>query len=73
MIDIFFVNNEGAGFAETISIEDGTKLADFFAAKFSNGKPENYKIQVNRQIATADYIIQAKDRITVCPTKIQGA
>ena len=36
-------------------------------------RPEDYLIRVNRQPVPRDYVLQANDRVTVTPTKIEGA
>lgn len=70
---IMFINNDGGGFADHIDIAEGTSVQQLFADRIPHGQPENYLIRVNRQPATADQILQSDDRVSVTPTKIEGA
>jgi sulfur carrier protein ThiS len=70
---IYYVNNDGGGFADTIEIADGTTVQQFFAERVPHGKPQDYLIRVNRQPVPADQVLQAGDRISLTPTKIEGA
>ena len=70
---ILFIDNDGGGFADFISITDGITVEKFFNEKMPGRKPENYLIRVNRQPVPRDYVLQENDRVTVTPTKIEGA
>lgn len=70
---ILFVNNDGGGFADYIEVADGTTVQTLFAQQISHGKPEDYLIRVNRQPVTRDQVLQEGDRVTITPTKIEGA
>jgi sulfur carrier protein ThiS len=70
---IMFINNDGGGFADHIDVPDGTTVQQLFADRVPHGKAENYLIRVNRQPATADQALQTGDRVSVTPTKIEGA
>ncbi len=69
---VLYVNNDGGGFADYVEIEPGTTVKAFFGKRCS-GDPSNYLIRVNRQPVASDYILQSNDRITITPTKIEGA
>lgn len=73
MIKILFLNNEGAGFADYLDIEEGTSVEKFFAKRFSGRGASEFLIRVNRQPVARDYVLKDGDRITVTPTKIEGA
>jgi len=45
----------------------------FFAQKMPGQEPSDYLIRVNRQPVARDYVLQEGDRVTVTPTKIEGA
>ena len=47
-MQILFINNDGAGFADTIEIKDDTTIAQLFAEQLPNRKPADYFIRVNR-------------------------
>jgi len=70
---ILFLNNLGAGFADQIDIAEGTTVAQLFEQRVSHGSPSDYLIRVNRQPTTSDYVLQPGDRVSVTPTKIEGA
>jgi sulfur carrier protein ThiS len=70
---IFYINNVGSGFAEQIEIEPGTTLASLFAQKMPESKPHDFLIRVNRQPAAADEVLTEGCRVSITPTKIEGA
>ncbi len=70
---ILFVNNLGGGFADFINIEEGTTIDKLFKQKMSSENAEDYLIRVNRQPVPKDYILKENDRVTITPTKIDGA
>ena len=66
---VLFINNDGAGFADYVEIQPNTSVQSFFDQRCS-GKPANYLI---RQPVPSDNVLQEDDRISVTPTKIEGA
>ncbi len=72
-MQVLYINNDGGGFADHIEIESGLSLADFFEQRVQQGKSEDYLIRVNRQPVSSNYILQEGDRISITPTKIEGA
>ena len=70
---VLFVNNDGGGFADYVETAEGTTVESFFKDRLSNRKSEDYLIRVNRQPVPSDYILKEGDRITITPTKIEGA
>ena len=69
---VLFINNVGAGFADYVEIQTNTTVNSFIDQRCS-GKPGNHLIRVNRQPVASDYVLQEGDRISVTPTKIEGA
>lgn len=69
---VLFINNDGAGFADYVEIQPNTSVQSFFDQRCS-GKPANYLIRVNRQPVASGCLLQDGDRITITPTKIEGA
>ena len=69
---VLFINNDGAGFADYVEIETGTSVKAFSNSR-CNGAASSYLIRVNRQPVASDYVLQPDDRITITPTKIEGA
>ena len=70
---IMFINNDGAGFADYVNIEEGLRIESFFKEKMPTEESSNYLIRVNRQPVPKDYILKENDRVTITPTKIEGA
>jgi hypothetical protein len=70
---IFFLNNDGGGFADQIDVAEGTTLGQLFEQRMPGSDPHNYLIRVNRQPAVADEPLTEGSRVSVTPTKIQGA
>jgi len=70
---VLFIDNHGGGFADYLEISQSTSVEQFFNDKMAGRKPEDYLIRVNRQPVPRDYVLQEADRITVTPTKIDGA
>ncbi|MBX3435477.1 MAG: molybdopterin converting factor [Pirellulales bacterium] len=70
---ILFINNDGAGFADRLEIAAGTTVAALFRQQVPGGRPSDYLIRVNRQPAAADQVLVAGDRVSLTPTKIEGA
>jgi hypothetical protein len=70
---ILFINNLGGGFADYIDVEDGTTIDKLFKQKISGENAEDYLIRVNRQPVPRDYRLMENDRVTITPTKIDGA
>ena len=72
-MQILFVNNQGGGFADYVQVQDGTTVEKFFQERMHNSSAEDYLIRVNRQPVPRNYVLQEGDRITITPTKIDGA
>ena len=70
---ILFVNNDGGGFADYIDLPHGTNVRELFEQKMQGAKAENYLIRVNRQPAARDQVLVEGDRVSMTPTKIEGA
>lgn len=70
---IMYINNTGGGFANYLEIEEGTNIEKLFKQKMPNEETQNYLIRVNRQPVPKDYCLQENDRVTITPTKIEGA
>ena len=70
---LFYINNDGAGFADHVEVEDGLTVAAFFAEKLPGRKADDFLIRVNRLPTPADQVLQPGDRISITPSKIEGA
>jgi sulfur carrier protein ThiS len=70
---ILFVNNDGGGFADHIEIPHGTTVQELFDRQMRQAKAENYFIRVNRKQVPRDQVLVEGDRVSMTPTKIEGA
>ena len=70
---VFYINNFGGGFADYVDVAEGTSIEKFFTEKMPSCSAEDYLIRVNRQVVPRDYPLQEGDRVTITPTKIEGA
>ena len=68
-----WINNDGGGFADYVDIPEGTTVEKFFSQQLPGRQAEDYLIRVNRQPVPKDHVLQEGDRITMTPTKIEGA
>jgi hypothetical protein len=69
---ILFINNDGGGFAGHTEVEEGTTASGLFEQKLPGRDPQDFLIRVNRQPA-ADQVLQEGDRVSITPTKVEGA
>ncbi len=70
---IMFISNGDGGFANHLDVPEGTTVGQFFRQQMPDRKPEDFLIRVNRQPVAQDTALQEDDRVTVTPTKIEGA
>lgn len=71
---VFVINNDGAGFADRIELPHGTTVEELFRRQVGlQAKPDSYLIRVNRQAAPSDQVLVDGDRMSITPTKIEGA
>jgi sulfur carrier protein ThiS len=70
---LLFINNDGGGFADHIEVETDTTVAQLFSQRLPGRKASDFLIRVNRQAVSADQVLHDGDRISITPTKIEGA
>ena len=70
---IMYINNDGGGYADYVDVSPGTTVEQFFQDKMPGSKADDYLIRVNRQPVPRDYVLKEGDRITITPTKVDGA
>ena len=68
-----YINNAGGGFANFMNIEEGTDIEKLFGQKMPHEEASDYLIRVNRQPVPKEYVLEENDRVTITPTKIEGA
>jgi sulfur carrier protein ThiS len=70
---LLYINNDGAGFADYLTVSDGMTVEQFFNQQMPGRKPSDYLIRVNRQPVPRDCVLKENDRVTITPLKIEGA
>ena len=70
---VLCINNDGAGFADYVDVAEGTTVRQFFEENVTRPNPSNFLIRVNRQPVAHDQVLVDGDRISITPTKIEGA
>jgi sulfur carrier protein ThiS len=70
---VLVINNDGAGFADYVTVDDGMTVRQLFDRQVAHPKPQNYLIRVNRQPVPHDQVLQEGDRVSFTPVKIEGA
>ena len=75
---ILVINNDGGGFADYVDVAEGTTVTDLFeqqigSTQIGSTRASHYLIRVNRQPCPGDQVLQEGDRISITPTKIEGA
>ena len=72
-MQIYFINNAGAGFADRIEVADGTTVGQLFEQRMPGCSPQDYLVRVDRQPSAADEPLRPGCRVSITPTKIEGA
>jgi hypothetical protein len=70
---VLYLNNAGGGFADYIDIAEGMSVEKFFSQKMPGASEADYLIRVNRQPVARNQMLQENDRVSITPTKIEGA
>ncbi|MHC4116689.1 MAG: MoaD/ThiS family protein [Planctomycetota bacterium] len=70
---LLYINNDGGGYADYVDVTPDMTVEQFFNQKMPEEEPTDYLIRVNRQPVARDHVLQENDRVTVTPTKIEGA
>ena len=70
---VLYINNDGGGFADYVDVSPSITVEQFFTEKMPGRKPDDFLIRFNRQPAPRDYVLQENDRVSITPTKIDGA
>lgn len=70
---VLFVNCDGGGFADYLDVPTNTTVQKLFEQHVSSGKAADYLIRVNRLPVPSSQVLQEGDRVSITPTKIQGA
>ena len=70
---ILFINNDGGGFADHIQVAPSTTVTELFEQRLPDRQAEDFLIRVNRLPASREQVLQDGDRVSMTPTKIEGA
>ena len=70
---LLWINNDGGGFADYIDVATGTTVEQFFGQQLPGRQADDYLIRVDRQSVPRSHVLQDGDRVSITPTKIQGA
>jgi len=70
---VLYIDNDGGGFADYVDVTESITVEQFFKDKMQGRKSEDFLIRVNRQPVPREYVLKEGDRVTVTPTKIEGA
>jgi hypothetical protein len=73
---VFFINNDGGGFASHVEVSENTTYNKFFDAHMNGADSGKYKIRVTRSgsrfTPEGDQLVQDGDRVSITPAKITG-
>ena len=70
---LLYINNHGGGYADYVEVTPNTTVEQFFNQKMPGEEATDYLIRVNRQPVARDYVLHENDRISITPTKVEGA
>lgn len=70
---VLYINNDGGGFADYVETADDITVEQFFAECLPGRSESDYLIRVNRQPVSREHPLCDNDRISITPTKIEGA
>jgi sulfur carrier protein ThiS len=70
---LLYINNDGSGFADHIEVDDETTVAAFFEEKMAGRSASDFLIRVNRQPVAPDQVLRSGDRVSITPSKVEGA
>lgn len=72
-MQVLFINNGGSGFADKVQCPDGETVGEFFNRTMRGEAASNYMIRLNRSECAVGDVLKDGDRLSVTPTKIEGA
>jgi len=72
-LKILVINNDGGGFTDYVNVGDGTTVEQLFKSHCPSADASSYLIRVNRHPCASDQRLSEGDRISITPTKIEGA
>jgi len=70
---VFYLNNSGGGFADHVEVEENMTVGAFFAERMKGRDAADYLIRVDRLPCAEDQVLQPGSRVSITPTKVNGA
>lgn len=72
-VKVEYINHDSAGYSDPVEVPQGMTIGEFFLTKMPGKNAANYLIQVNREHVQRNYVLRDNDRVSITPTKVQGA
>jgi hypothetical protein len=76
MISVTLVCNSGQGVPRTVQIREGTTVEEFLQVNF-DGNLDDFTVSLRRdgssEVADLYDVLEDSDRLSVSPTKVEGA
>lgn len=73
MLQIRWIDNEGSGTPETLSVVEETTVDQIVALKKGNNWEDKFSVRVNGEKVSPDTELDNGDRVSVVPQKITAA
>ncbi len=70
---VLYINNFGNGWANYVEVPEGMTVEKFFLEQIPHGSPQDFLIRVDRQPVSAGQVLHEGARVSITPTKIEGA
>ncbi len=70
---IMLICNDGAGFASDIEVPEGQTIQQLFRERMKGQSERDFILRINRLPTNAQQVLQPGDRVSITPTKLQGA
>jgi hypothetical protein len=70
---IYLVKNSGDSFAGYVTVDSGITVGELVCAQMGGADPDGFKIRVNREEVGEDFPLNEGDRVTITPSRIDGA
>jgi molybdopterin converting factor small subunit len=72
-LEVFVICSDQAGFSDRKVVTAGTTVLELFSEMTGSAPLDRYKVRVNRESVPKEYVLQQGDRVTITPSKIEGA
>lgn len=72
-VQVFYINNNGGGFADKVDCPDGETVGEFFNRNMRGQSAASFLIRLNRAECAVGDVMHEGDRLSITPSKIEGA